>query len=176
MKIRLTVLIVLFCLYLFPSVEIGEHPIIFIHGIDAMAIPNANQIDENGYYLGSLFSWHPIRQKNGIHGGVEVDSTALLKIIGYRGYCKGTPFDCTKESQPIDVMPNVVYNFSFYNPDGTRGVIGGGEDVNGEPIYVPEDEEYQEYYRSSFENGQWAKNVAEFIKKVYTILSPLNKS
>jgi len=59
---------------------------------------------------------------------IEVDSTALLKIIGYKGYRKGSPFDCTIDSNPRDVSGNVVYNFSYYNPDGDTGVIGSGED------------------------------------------------
>ncbi|MGE3062194.1 MAG: hypothetical protein AB7T10_00960 [bacterium] len=48
---------------------------------------------------------------------IEVDSTAFLRILGYKGYKKGSPFDCTIDSNPRDVSGNVVYNFSYYNPD-----------------------------------------------------------
>jgi len=91
----------------------------------------------------------------------------VLKIIGYKGYRKGSPFDCTIDSNPRDVSGNVIYNFSYYNPDGSPGVIGGGEDSQHNPKYIPQSEEYQEYYISHFKNGQWAKNVAEFIEKVF---------
>ncbi len=141
--------------------------IVFIHGINGKASPDLRRNDKYGNKEGALFSWHPLKWDSLMGKYIEVDSTALLKIIGYKGYRKGSPFDCTIDSNPRDVSGNVVYNFSYYNPDGDTGVIGSGEDKNGNPLFIPATEKYQDDYLRAFKHGQWAKHVAAFIEKVY---------
>lgn len=165
MKKYFLFLIVLFLLIFIYSEE--ELPnILFIHGINGKASPDLKRNDKYGNRLGSLFSWHPLKWNSSLQKYIEVDSTALLKILGYKGYKKGSPFDCTIDSNPRDISGNIVYNFSYYNPDGDTGVIGSGEDENGNPLLIPASEKYQDDYLLAFKHGQWAKHVAAFIEKV----------
>jgi hypothetical protein len=47
----------------------------------------------------------------------------------YKGYKAGVPRDCDEDSTLQD-MPDSrrIYNFSYYNPNGNRGVISLNED------------------------------------------------
>ncbi|MGD9679326.1 MAG: hypothetical protein AB7V16_13375 [Vulcanibacillus sp.] len=164
-KYILFLIILLLIIFIYSAEELPN--ILFIHGINGKPSPDLKRYDDNKNRLGSLFSWHPLKWNSSLQKYIEVDSTALLKIIGYKGYQKGHPFDCTIDSNPRDVTGNVVYNFSYYNPDGDTGVIGSGELSENVPMYIPASEKYQDDYLLAFKHGQWAKYVAEFIKKVY---------
>ncbi|MGE3062946.1 MAG: esterase/lipase family protein [bacterium] len=166
MKNSILLIILLFSFLFAYSNEVLPN-IIFIHGISEEAIPDLKRDNDDGYKKGSLFSWHPLRYNESLGKYIEVDSTALLRILGYKGYKKGSPFDCTIDSYPRDASGNVVYNFSYYNPDGDTGVIGSGEDEAGNPLFIPASEKYQDDYLLAFKHGQWAKHVAVFIEKVY---------
>ena len=80
-----------------------HRPIIFLHGIQTPPKP------ENG--------WPTWNNPN----------SAMMKIINseYSGYKAGVPLNCCKDSI-LYTMPDSkrIYNFSYYNPDGSRGVIG----------------------------------------------------
>jgi len=80
-----------------------HRPIIFLHGIQTPPNP------ENG--------WPTWNNPN----------SAMMKIINseYSGYKAGVPLNCCKDSI-LYTMPDSkrIYNFSYYNPDGSRGVIG----------------------------------------------------
>lgn len=79
---------------------------------------------------------------------------------GYKGYTKGRPLNCTKNSSLIPTMGDTkkFYNFSYYNEDGSPGVIGS----NGfcVPTFYTGDYEYYSQF------GQWGKHLAQFIDKV----------
>jgi len=80
-----------------------HRPIIFLHGIQTPPKP------ENGWP-----TWNS-------------SNSAMMEIINseYSGYKAGVPLNCCKDSI-LYTMPDSkrIYNFSYYNPDGSRGVIG----------------------------------------------------
>jgi len=130
-------LVVIILLFFLPS-RAEYYPIIFVHGI------NSHGSCEEG--------WKTWRYPN----------SALRRILKehYRDYLPGSPLECNKETDlyPTGGRTRVIYSFSFYNPDGTRGVIGS----NGK--YWPCS--YTDAYKASYQNGQWAKHLADFIDKV----------
>ncbi|MDI6700284.1 MAG: hypothetical protein QME48_03535, partial [bacterium] len=100
-KSILLFLFLLFTILIYSDEELPN--ILFIHGINGKASPDLKRNDKYGNRLGSLFSWHPLKYNDSLGKYIEVDSTALLKILGYKGYKKGIPFDCTIDSNPRDV-------------------------------------------------------------------------
>jgi len=113
----------LFSIGLFAS----DVPIIFVHGHKSEARPEGSSDDPNDKSVGGWATWYP-RDYNGI---TLKFPTAMTKIIGYQGYhyglkADGTPaITCDKTTQ---LQPNQgtkrIFNFSYYHPDGSRGVIG----------------------------------------------------
>ncbi len=99
-------------------------PIIFVHGQkgagdDNKVVPDDGWPDWNGAEHGK-----PYR-------------TAMDKILAehYGGYTKGSPLDCHVNTQLASTGGETrkIYNFSYYNPDGSKGVIGSNRYV------LPED-------------------------------------
>lgn len=99
-------------------------PIIFIHGQKGGddAKPEKCWEDWNGIDFGK-----PYR-------------TAMDKILAeeYGGYSPGDPLNCSIDStpRPTGGETRKIYNFSYYNPDGSRGVISLSE---GMTVYVSHD-------------------------------------
>jgi len=114
----------------------GYYPIIFVHGHNR----HASCVD----------GWKEWRDPN----------SAMMRILSehYGGYTAGEPRDCNKNTElsPTGGETKKIYNFSFYNPDGSRGVIGS----NGK--YWPCS--YTDAYKASYQNGQWAKHLADFLE------------
>lgn len=119
----------------------GYFPIIFVHGNKSEALPDF-----------AWKSWNPGNY-----------STAMTRILDehYGGYIEGKPLNCHEgtQLQPMQTT-KVLYNFSYYHPDGSHGAIGS----NGclEPVSDWE----RGVYNSVVSNGSWAKNLADFIDKV----------
>ena len=157
----------------------SDVPIIFVHGHKSEAT------SEYGWK-----TWYPTD-----NNGVLQYPTAMTKIINshYGGYTAGSPLNCDIDSTPRPTGGNtkVIYNFSYYHPDGERGVIALTEesvkvyfDVLGRPYFPYMDEyppsDYVTYewwprhtpisyggsYSSSWHSGRFAKRLAEFIDKV----------
>ncbi len=115
------------------SLYASNVPIIFVHGQKGASDvwPHQNQAKPE-------FAW---RDWNGSHyelpGSPESYRTAMdkIRIESYGGYTPGSPFNCHKNSvlQPTGGETRKIYNFSYYNPDGSKGVIGS----NG--FCLPED-------------------------------------
>ena len=131
MTFKRTFLLISFMLFsigLFAS----DVPIIFVHGHKSEARPEGSSDDPNDKSVGGWATWYP-RDYNGI---TLKFPTAMTKIIGYQGYhyglkADGTPaITCDKTTQ---LQPNQgtkrIFNFSYYNPDGSRGVIGYSDSV-----------------------------------------------
>ena len=126
-----------------------HRPIIFLHGIQTPPNP------ENGWP-----TWNN-------------PSSSMRKILneGYKEYkwgltSTGDPANKCDKTTQLQTIPDSkrIYNFSYYNPDGSRGVIGS----NGN--YEPEDNSYPNYlrdaYNASANNACWAEHLADFIDKV----------
>ena len=109
-----------------------DHPIIFLHGIQTPAKP------ENGWP-----TWNS-------------SNSAMMEIKNtqYKGYSMGLTlsgdlaYECYKNTQ-LQTMPDSkrIYNFSYYNHDGSRGVIGN----NGN--YEPVDNSYPRYIRDAYNSS-----------------------
>ena len=149
------------------SLFVSDVPIIFVHGHKSEARPEGSNDDPNNKKLGGWGTWYP-RKRNG-----ERDysiSTAMTKILDshYAGYIAGAPLLCHENTilQPMNTT-KVIYNFSYYDPSGSPGVIGLSEekvkvyikwiyDVSGrlrprviapfEPDYPPSDYDSITYY------------------------------
>jgi len=95
----------------------ASNPIIFVHGQKGGkdAKPKKCWPDWNGADHGK-----PYR-------------TAMDKILAehYGGYTAGSPLDChvNTELTPTGGETRKIYNFSYYNPDGSRGAIGSNGDI-----------------------------------------------
>ncbi len=95
----------------------GSCPIVFIHGQKGGedARPTKAWIDWNGSHYelpGSPESYRIAMDK--------------IRIEGYGGYTPGEPFNCHVNTELISTGGETrkIYNFSYYNPDGSKGVIG----------------------------------------------------
>ena len=116
--------ILIFVIGSFLLLEGADVPIIFLHGNKAEAIPEDPENKEKG----GLKTWYPTESD-----GVTLKyPTAMTKIIGYQGYDwgvkdDGSPaIDCDINTELMpDQGTKRVFNFSFYSPDGSPGVIGG---------------------------------------------------
>ena len=99
------------------GVNSAEVPIIFVHGHEGEAT------SEYGWK-----TWYPTD-----NNGVLQYPTAMTKILSshYAGYTAGSPLNCDIDSTPTPTGGNtrVIYNFSYYYPDGSRGVIGYSDSV-----------------------------------------------
>ncbi|RKX70305.1 hypothetical protein DRP53_05390, partial [candidate division WOR-3 bacterium] len=130
----------------------GEYPIIFVHGQkgagdDNKVFPDDCWPDWNGREHGK-----PYR-------------TAMDKILAehYGGYTAGSPLDCHVNTEIASTGGETrkIYNFSYYNPDGSKGVIGS----NG--FCLPEDyKDWRTKYEDALANASWAEHLAKFIEKV----------
>ena len=127
----------------FISLIAEDYPIIFVHG------SNGEGNNEIGWSTWNHSSSAMMRILNEQYGGYEWGITSQGDIAN----------KCNKNTQ-LAPMPDKrrIYNFSFYNPDNSRGVIGS----NGK--YVPAN--YTDEYVTSANNGCWAKHLADFIDKV----------
>jgi pimeloyl-ACP methyl ester carboxylesterase len=132
------------------------NPIIFIHGIQGDPKP--------------IVAWNTWNNPN----------SAMMKIVnsGYGGYRWGLTSEgrnadkCHKETR-LQTMPDSkrIYNFSYYNPDGSRGVIGSSGRY--EPPPTPADPKHgipenylRDQYRISANNACWTQHLADFIDTV----------
>lgn len=139
--------LILLALLLFPIVIIADEecPIIFVHGIQGQATPAS---------------------------GWPTWNSTMMKILnsGYGGYIEGIPLNCDKSTTlHPSFYKKSIYNFSYYNPDGSRGVIGSNGIYEPEPTpaYDPWPENYfRDEYRISASNACWAQHLADFIQKV----------
>jgi len=103
----------------------ADVPIIFVHGHKSEARPE----DPDNKEKGGWKTWYPTESD-----GITLKyPTAMTKIADahYGGYNYGLKADgspaitCDKTTQ-LQSMPDTrrIYNFSYYRPDGGRGVIG----------------------------------------------------
>jgi len=135
----------------------ADCPIIFVHGSKGGGLPSECWKD-----------WHGALQ--------DVPYTsAMERIINeeYKGYTAGTPLDCHVNTvlTPTGGETRKIYNFSYYNPDGTKGVIGS----NGRylPAVIVCNEDFRtttitirQRYIDAMSGGSWANNFAIFVEKV----------
>jgi len=110
----------------------SDVPIIFVHGHKSEAIPLKWDNDKQ-QYVGGWTTWYPMKPDLSLKF-----PTAMTKIADshYGGYHYGLKADgtsaitCDKTTQ---LQPNQgtkrIFNFSYYNPDGSRGVIGYSDSV-----------------------------------------------
>jgi len=112
-----------------------NYPIIFVNGHSSGANAEAG-----------VWHWNPNSGFN----------TAMTKIESqrYDGYqyglkSDGDPANDCDMNTNLNPMPDSkrIYNFSYYNPDGSRGVIGS----NGN--YEPEDNSYPRYIRDAYNSS-----------------------
>ena len=102
-----------------------NYPIIFIHGIEG-----ANDGHANPHWV-----W---REWNGEKTDPPwLYKSAMNKILEehYGSYTAGLPLDCDMNSSLASTGGETrkIYNFSYYHPDGTAGVISLSE---GMIVYV----------------------------------------
>jgi len=125
--------------FLFSPIVIiaADCPIIFVHGIQSDSRP--------------VIGWPTWSSSH----------SAMMKIVnsGYGNYQAGVPLECDKNST-LQSMPDSrrIYNFSYYNPDGTPGVIGS------DGRYYPT--AYRMEYALNEGYACWAEHLADFIDKV----------
>ena len=131
MTLKRSLLLILFMLFstgLFAS----DVPIIFVHGHKSEARPYKEIKDEETgeiiKIIGGWTTWYPMKPD------LSLDfPTAMTKIINshYGGYVAGDPLNCDVDSTPRSTGRNtrVVYNFSWYSPDGSPGVISYNNDT-----------------------------------------------
>ncbi len=128
----------------------ADCPIIFVHGQKGGKGGKANPDEAWPDWNGTDYNM-PYR-------------TAMDKILAehYGGYTKGSPLDChvNTELTPTGGETRKIYNFSYYNPDGSPGVIGSNGNL------VPVEDEWREKYEESASHACWAKHLADFIDKV----------
>ncbi len=120
----------LFLLMVFPFIlNSADVPIIFVHGNKSAAKPLRTDPEDPPYEDENygLETWYPMKND----GSLEYP-TAMTKIIGYQGYDwgvkdDGSPaIDCDINTELMpDQGTKRVFNFSFYSPDGSPGVIWG---------------------------------------------------
>ncbi|MCK4524545.1 hypothetical protein KAU15_06430, partial [candidate division WOR-3 bacterium] len=176
-KIILIILTLLFCISVYPA----DIPILFLHGHKKQAQPWE---EENEVNAGGWGTWNP---QNTDHTREHSSSMTDILDIKYGGYIAGTPLNCDKDSILTSTNGNtkVIYNFSFYRPDGGMGVIGSNGQLKCDYIvtelnYVVKKEhtdaaswEYgYDYSDDPVHNpypllgDSWAKNFTRFIDKV----------
>lgn len=127
------------------SADVGPYPVIFLHGQKAEADPQ--------------IGWKTWNDVAGL--------SAMSKILYYQygGYQAGTPsVDCDVNSNLTPTSdPRRIYNFSFYNPNASRGVIGDNHDT----LYpVATIYNTRVDYQNSANNACWAEHLADFIDDV----------
>ncbi len=96
--------------------------------------------------------------------------TAMDRILEqhYNGYSagyliNGDSIDCHVNSSLASSVGNTkkIYNFSYYNPDGSKGVIGSNGHI------LPEDyRDWRTKYEDALANASWAEHFAIFVEKV----------
>ncbi|MEO0161729.1 MAG: alpha/beta fold hydrolase [candidate division WOR-3 bacterium] len=137
----------------------SDVPIIFIHGHCSEARPEGTNEHPDWKDKGGWGTWYP-RKRDGSFDY----HTAMTKIIDshYGGYTAGEPLNCDKNSNlsSTGTETRKIYNFSYYNPDGSRGAIG----TNGR--LWPTSEASYLVYQQNVNNACWAKHLADFIDKV----------
>lgn len=139
----------------------AEVPIIFVHGHKSEAMPY-KEVIKGGVIvdiIGGFTTWYPMNT----NGSLKYH-TAMTRIIQshYSGYSAGDPLNCDKDStpRPTGGETRKIYNFSYYNPDGSRGAIG----TNGR--LWPTSEIQRRNYEQNVNNACWAEHLADFIDKV----------
>ncbi len=112
-------------IFLFPFIIRGAScPIIFVHGSKGGGISGE-----------ALKDWHGALQDSPY-------TSAMERIInnGYQGYNAGSPLDCNVNTTLASTGGNrkKIYNFSYYNPDGSKGVIGSNGQYLPAILYDPD--------------------------------------
>lgn len=125
----------------------GPYPVIFVHGANSEADP------DDGFW-----TW-------------KATSAAMKEILdeGYANYQAGDPRDCKINTtlnpttgSPLDRVRR-IYNFSYYNTDNSKGVIG---DADGQFYPVKTQHDIRSDYMSSADNACWAEHLADFVDDV----------
>ena len=126
----------------------GPYPVIFLHGQKKEGAPIYGYITWNRGY-----SW-----------------SAMEEILedSYAGYQEGvTGANCHENTDLPSTGgdPLRIYNFSYYNPDSSEGVIGDNYDT----LY-PKETDYNTRvdYQNSADNACWGEQLANFIDDVLT--------
>ncbi|MEO0268629.1 MAG: alpha/beta fold hydrolase [candidate division WOR-3 bacterium] len=130
-----------FLFNIFSLLYSGNVPIIFVHG------NKAEGTSQSGFKTFNPDEYVSVMQN--------------ILNEHYRGYIAGVPLNCDKNTilSPMNTT-RVIYNFSFYNPDGSPGAIGSNE------ILVPvENDTYWKYYEVVSQSS-WAQHFANFVNKV----------
>jgi len=181
MTLKRTFLFIFFML-VSTSLSAADVPIIFVHGHKSEARPEGTNDHPDWKDKGGWGTWYP-RNRD----GTFAYPTAMTRIIGYGGYRWGLTSDgspakfCDKTTQ-LQSMPDTrrIYNFSYYRPDGGRGVIGSNGKLECQFIIRVDgavgrkDEIPQGQWLYGYDYGpgnplsgdKWSQNLAEFIDKV----------
>lgn len=147
---------VLLTIALTSELQSAECPIIFVHGHENEPKPSVG--------------WRTWKNEH----------SAMRKILNqnYRGYTLGG-LECDKTTTLPSAPSRSIYNFSFYNPDGSCGVIGDPNIVECQWGYDESDGKYKPLVQidpfdlidvyweaSACGTSSWAQNFADFIKEV----------
>jgi len=103
--------------------------------------------------------------------------TAMDKIleVHYGGYTAGEPLDCHKNTELTSTGGETkkIYNFSYYNPDGSKGVIGCNfrysPAIKGIPftgMWWATTWIRYEYIKTATHSPKWSRHFADFLEKV----------
>jgi len=110
-KISMYGVITLWMIMISLPINASSYPIIFLHG----------QIAKGDV-------WRSLQEWNRTSSKLPQYTSCMRKILneGYGGYTEGSPLDCDKNSTLVSTGGNTkkIYNFSYYNPDGSKGAIG----------------------------------------------------
>ena len=151
-----TILISILVAFMVPYLlSAADCPIIFLHGQKGAGDDNKVVPDD------CWPDWNPDN---------EPYKSAMQRILEqhYGGYSagyltNGDSIDCDKNSvlQPTGGETRKIYNFSYYNPDGSKGVIGSNGHI------LPEDyRDWRTKYEDALANASWAEHFAIFVEKV----------
>ena len=124
-KVVLIIMILFICISVYPS----DIPIIFLHGHKKQAKPWSTLKSKDATVnTGGWGTWNP---QNADYTREHSSSMTDILDEHYGGYVAGDPLNCDKDSTPRPTGGNtrVIYNFSWYSPDGSPGVIGLSEDT-----------------------------------------------
>ncbi len=178
-KIILIILVLIFCISIYPS----EIPLLFLHGHKKQAKPLDTDNDEK-VNKGGWGTWNP--QYEDLSREHSSSMTDILDIK-YGGYIAGTSLNCDKDTYLSSTGGNkkIIYNFSFYHPDGEMGVIGSNgqlecdfvTNILGSTYRKSEIDQDDWVFGYDYSNNpyinpcpssgdKWAENLSVFIDKV----------
>ncbi len=176
---KIILLLLLFCFIFSFSSDV---PILFIHGHKQEACP---WFDKSGVNSGGWSTWYPQYCKD---SSIE-HITSMIEILNmnYKGYKPGNPLNCDINSKlkSTNNYTRVIYNYSYYMPDTSMGVIGSNNNLECDYVVIKDGSIHRknqisqnewvygnDYSKDPVNNPppidgkSWAFNLAKFIDKV----------